>query len=40
MTGRAAHALKEGVEHYVTGALRAERRVPGLYRWSPSGHSA
>ena len=36
LTGRKAHWLKEAVEHYVSVAVRTERRVPGLYHWSPA----
>lgn len=36
LTGRPAHWLKEAVEHYVSVAVRAERRVPGVYHWSPA----
>lgn len=31
--------IKEAVEHYVTIAVRAERRVPGVYHWSPAASS-
>ena len=36
LTGRPASWLKEAVEHYVSFAVRTERRVPGLYHWSPA----
>jgi NADH dehydrogenase FAD-containing subunit len=28
--------LKEAIEHYVALAVRAERRIPGLYHWRPA----
>ena len=36
LTGRPASLLKEAIEHYVAFAVRAERRVPGLYHWRPA----
>ena len=36
LTGRPANALKEAIEHYVAFAVRAERRIPGLYHWRPA----
>lgn len=36
LAGRPASWLKEAIEHYVSFAVRAERRVPGLYHWSPA----
>ncbi len=35
LAGRTAHWIKEQIERYVVGTLKAERHVPGLYRWSP-----
>ncbi len=40
VTGRLAHVLKAGIERYVATAIRAERVVPGVYRWSPGPHGA
>jgi NADH:ubiquinone reductase (H+-translocating) len=36
LTGRAASAFKEAIEHYVTFGVTAERTVPGVYRWAPA----
>jgi NADH dehydrogenase FAD-containing subunit len=36
LTGRPANVIKEAVEHYVTFAVRAEHRVPGVYQWNPA----
>jgi NADH:ubiquinone reductase (H+-translocating) len=36
LTGRPANTLKEAIEHYVALAVRAERRIPGLYHWRPA----
>ena len=39
LAGRVAHHVKEGIERYVAGALRAERHIPGVYHWSPGPRS-
>jgi NADH:ubiquinone reductase (H+-translocating) len=36
LTGRPAHWMKEAIERYVTFAARAERTLPGIYRWAPA----
>ena len=36
LTGRPGHWMKEAIEHYVTFAARAERTLPGIYRWAPA----
>jgi len=28
--------MKEAIERYVTFAARAERTLPGIYRWAPA----
>lgn len=39
LTGRPANMVKEAIEHYVALAVRAERRIPGLYHWRPAPHA-
>lgn len=36
LTGRSAYWMKEAIEHYVTFAARAERTLPGIYKWVPA----